>query len=199
MGERLGILGGTFDPPHIGHLALAYDALEELGLDRVLLIPAARQPLKTGVEMSPPAARLAMTRALAALDPRLVADPMEIERGGLSFMVDTLRELRTRHPDAEFVLILGEDTAATLGQWKEPEAIAAMVRVAVAVRGEPGGAGPRSLPAGFDAQWLTARRIDLSASELRARVRAGRTIRGLVPDAVADEIAARGLYGPLTQ
>ncbi len=197
MGERIGILGGTFDPPHIGHLALAYDALEQLALDRVLLIPAARQPLKAGVEMSPAEDRLAMTEHLAALDPRLAVDRVEVERGGLSFMVDTLRSLRARHPGATFVLLMGEDTAATLPQWKEPDVLATLVQVAVAVRGAAPGA--RELPAGFDARWLSARRIDLSASELRARVRAGQTIRGLVPEAVAAHIDTRRLYRTLTQ
>ena len=190
MGERLGILGGTFDPPHIGHLALAFDALEQLPLDRVLLIPAARQPLKTQVAMSAPAHRLAMTHLLAELDPRLTADPVEVERAGLSFMIDTVRTLRLTHPTAEFTLVMGADTAATLPQWREPAALAALVRVAIAVRGDTAGV----LPPGFDARWLPARRIDLSATELRERVRAGRPIRGLVPDAVAAYIAAHGLY-----
>lgn len=190
MGERLGLLGGTFDPPHLGHLALAYDAIEQLPLDRVLLIPAARQPLKAGAEMSASAHRLAMTRLLAALDPHLAVDPVEVERAGLSFTVDTVRALRASHPGAELTLLMGEDTAATLPQWREPQALAALVRVAVAARSGSSG----TLPAGFDARWLAARRIDLSATELRARVRAGRPIRGLVPDAVADYITAHALY-----
>lgn len=190
MSERLGILGGTFDPPHIGHLALAFDALEQLPLDRVLLIPAARQPLKANAAMSAPAHRLAMTRLLAELDPRLVADPVEVDRAGLSFTIDTVRALRIAHPNAQFTLVMGEDTAATLPQWREPEALAQLVNVAIAVRGEAAGAAP----AGFDAQWLRARRIDLSATELRDRVRAGRSIRGFVPDEVASYIAAHGLY-----
>jgi nicotinate-nucleotide adenylyltransferase len=199
VGERIGILGGTFDPPHLGHLALAYDALEQMAIDRVLLIPAARQPLKATVEMSSAEDRVAMSAHLAALDPRIVVDRVEVDRGGLSFMVDTVRTLRARHPQAQFVLVMGEDTAATLPQWKEPEALAALVQVAIAVRGEEPSRNARSLPRGFDARWLTARRIDLSASELRSRVRAGQTIRGLVPDAVADHIATHGLYRPLTQ
>ena len=199
VGERIGILGGTFDPPHLGHLALAYDALEQLPLDRVLLIPAARQPLKATAEMSAAEDRVAMSAHLAALDPRIAVERVEVDRGGLSFMVDTVRTLCERHPQAQFVLVMGEDTAATLPQWKEPEALAALVQVAVAVRGERPSQGARTLPSGFDARWLGARQIDLSASELRARVRAGHAIRGLVPDAVADYIETRGLYRPSTQ
>jgi len=194
VGERLGILGGTFDPPHIGHLALALDALEQLPLDRVLLIPAARQPLKANAAMSAPTHRLAMTRLLAELDPRLSVDPVEVDRAGLSFTVDTVRALRGGLPDAEFTLVMGEDTAATLPQWREPAALALLVRVAVAFRGAPVNEPTRGLPAGFDARWLRARRIDVSATELRDRVRTGRPIRGFVPDTVAAYIAAHGLY-----
>jgi nicotinate-nucleotide adenylyltransferase len=124
---------------------------------------------------------------------------VEVERGGLSFTVDTLRALRERHPGATLVLVMGEDTAATLPQWREPEALATLAQVAVAVRGAGGSQGARALPVGFDARWLAVRRIDLSASDLRSRVQAGRSIRGLVPEAVADHIATRGLYRTLTQ
>lgn len=190
MGEHVGILGGTFDPPHIGHLALAYAALEQLAIDRVVLIPAARQPLKATAEMSAPVQRLAMTRLLAALDPRLSTDPIEVDREGLSFTVETVRSLQSSAPSANFVLLMGEDTAATLSQWREPQALSTLVRVAVAARGATVG----SLPSGFDAQWLETRRIDVSATELRARVRAGLPIRGFVPDTVAAYIVAQGLY-----
>jgi nicotinate-nucleotide adenylyltransferase len=188
--ERIGILGGTFDPPHVGHLLLAEDALDQLGLARLLLLPAARQPLKASAEMTAPAHRLAMVRLLARLDTRLEVEPMEIERSGLSFTVDTLRELAARHPSARFVLVMGEDTAATLPQWRDPAGIAELAEVAVAVRGEGGG----TTPAGFRTTRLRARRVDVSATEIRARVAAGQSVRGLVPEEVAAYIAAHGLY-----
>lgn len=193
--ERIGVLGGTFDPPHVGHLVLAQEALDQLGLTRLLLLPAARQPLKQSAEMTAPAHRLAMVRLLAALDPRLEVEPMEIERAGLSFTVDTLRELTARHPAARFVLVMGEDTAATLPQWRDPSGIAAMAEVAIAVRGEQGGAAP----AGFRTTRLRARRVDVSATEIRARVAAGQSVRGLVPEDVAAYIAAHGLYRTTTK
>lgn len=190
MIRRLGILGGTFDPPHTGHLLLALDALDQFRLDRLLLVPAARQPLKVGQEMTAPADRLAMTRLLGAADARIAVDGREVERGGLSFTVETMRALRDEHPDAELFLFMGEDTAATLPQWREPEALSLLVRVVVVGRGTE----ERPLPAGFRGDRMATRRVDISATEIRARVREGRSIRGFVPDAVADYIAAHSLY-----
>jgi nicotinate-nucleotide adenylyltransferase len=188
--ERLGILGGTFDPPHNGHLLAAYGAVEQLGLDALVLIPAWRQPLKAGATMAPPEHRLAMTRLLAAADPRLSVDAVEIERGGLSYTVDTVRTYRTQRPGTELFLLMGEDTAATLPQWREPAVLAGSVRVAVLAREGAGGA----LPPGFRAERVTTRRVDISATEIRARVAAGLPIRGFVPDAVAEYIVAHRLY-----
>lgn len=195
MGARIGVFGGTFDPPHTGHLLLALDALDHLALTRLLLVPAARQPLKRGVEMTGPEHRLAMVRALATADPRLAVDDSEVARGGLSYTVDTLRSLRAAQPDAELFLLMGEDTAATLPQWREPEALALLVTVAIAGRGEEQG----PLPAGFRAQRLPVRRVDISATEIRDRVRRGRSVRGFVPDAVAEYIAAQQLYRTTTK
>lgn len=193
--ERLGILGGTFDPPHVGHLLAAYGALEALALDRLVLIPAARQPLKAEAAMTSPGHRLAMTRLLAAADPRLAVDAIEIEREGLSFTVETMRAYRSRHPEADLVLLMGEDAAATLPQWREPAALAALVRVVVLTRGD----GATALPPGFRSERLATRRVDVSATEIRARVRAGLPIRGFVTDAVADYIAAHQLYRTTTE
>lgn len=192
--RRLGILGGTFDPPHTGHLLLALDALDQLELDQLLWIPAARQPLKQGQAMTEPAHRLAMVEALAAADPRFAVDGSEVARGGLSYTVDTMRTLRGTYPDAELFLLMGEDSAATLPHWREPQALAELVHVVVAGRGD----GERPLPAGFRVERLATRRVDISATEVRSRVRAGRSIRGFVPDAVADYIAAHQLYRTTT-
>lgn len=190
MIRRLGILGGTFDPPHTGHLLLALDALDQFRLDRLLLVPAARQPLKLGQVMTSPADRLAMVRFLEAADPRIAADGREVERGGLSFTIDTMRALRGEHPNAELFLLMGEDTAATLPQWREPEELAGLVHVVVVGRGTEA----RPVPAGFRGDRMATRRVDISATEIRARVRDGRSIRGFVPDAVADYIATHSLY-----
>jgi len=187
--ERLGLLGGTFDPPHVGHLFVAYTAFERLGLTDVRLIPAHQQPLKQGSVTTPAHHRLAMTRLLAAEDPRLTVDPVELERGGLSFTIETVRAYRMAQPTAELVVLLGEDAARTLPQWRESAALAAEARLVVVTRGEEG-----SVNAGVPVERVATRRVDVSATEIRERVRTGLPIRGFVPGPVADYIAEHGLY-----
>lgn len=187
---RIGILGGTFDPPHIGHLLAASDAYEALGLDKVLLVPAAAQPLKSAAVASA-ADRLAMVERLVAGDARFAADPVEIERGGLSYMVETLRALHDRFKADEslaLILLLGADAAATLPQWREPDAVVSLAEVVVLQR--TGGAG--NAPA--SGRTIDTRRVDVSSTEIRARVRAGKSIRGFVPEPVAAYIEGRRLY-----
>lgn len=193
MGERVGLLGGTFDPPHLGHLHMAYSALERLDLDLVVLIPARRQPLKVGAEISEPRHRVAMARLLAAHDSRLSVDPIETEREGLSFSIDTVRSYRASHASAELTFLMGEDTAATLPHWREPAALSGLARLVVLTRGiarDEGG----PLPEGVHVERVATRRIDISATEVRARVRAGLPLRGFVTDEIAAYIAANGLY-----
>jgi len=180
---RLGIFGGSFDPPHLGHLLPVIDAAESLGLDAVRFVPAAVQPFKVGRATASPADRLAMTERLVAEIPGFTVDATEIERPGLSFTVDTLAAISVAMPDAELVLLLGADAFAQFDQWREPERIRALAGVAVMARSGTAGV-----------QVLQSRRVDISSTELRARVAAGRTIRGFVPDAVADYIAERRLY-----
>ncbi len=185
---RIGLFGGTFDPPHIGHLLAASDACEALNLDRVVWIPAAAQPLKSAIVASP-ADRLAMVELLIAGDPRFTVDPIEIERGGLSFTIDTLRALHDRwkaDSALALVLLLGADAAATLPQWREPEAVASLAEIVVLRRGESD-----KLVTG---KAIDTRRVDVSSTEIRARVRAGRSIRGFVPEPVAAYIEGRRLY-----
>lgn len=191
---RIGIFGGTFDPPHVGHLLAASDACDALALDRVHFVPAARQPLKAGVESAPPEHRLAMVRALAGSDPRFEVDEVEIERGGLSYTVDTLRELRHRWRDDRTLalfLLLGADAAATLPKWRERDELAALAEIVVLTR--HGGAESLSLTSAV-ARFVVTRRVDVSSTEIRERVRAAKSIHGFVPEAVAAYIAAAGLY-----
>jgi nicotinate-nucleotide adenylyltransferase len=188
---RLGIFGGTFDPPHLGHLLPLIDASERLGLDAVRLVPAATQPFKAGRRTAAPEHRLAMTERLVAGIPGFTADPAEIERAGLSFTVDTLATIAATEKDTELVLIVGADSFALFDQWREPERIKRLATIAVLARGdEP------AFEAGADegVRFLRTRRVDISSTELRARVADGRTIRGFVPDAVADYIAEHRLY-----
>jgi nicotinate-nucleotide adenylyltransferase len=202
---RLGLFGGTFDPPHVGHWLAASDAYELLSLDRLVFVPAAQQPLKQGRVSAPPEERVAMLRLMLQGDPRFEIDEIEIDRRGLSFTVDTLEEYAKRFPDAIRFLCVGADALALFEAWREPARIMTLARLAVLVRGEGvetvpeieslrnrlrvvGGAGA------LEPEIVPSRRVDVSSSEIRERVRAGKTIRGFVADAVAAHIGSRGLY-----
>jgi nicotinate-nucleotide adenylyltransferase len=186
---RLGIFGGAFDPPHLGHLVAASDACDALGLDRLLWVPSAVHPLKP--VRTPPALRLEMVRAAIAGDPRFAADDLELRRAGASYTVDTLRELRAREPGAELFFLTGADNLADLPRWREPDEIARLATLAVVSR-----AGD-TLPAdpAYPAVPVAVTRLDVSSTEVRRRVAAGKSIRYLVPDAVRAVIEREGLYG----
>ena len=195
---RIGILGGSFDPPHVGHLLVAQDALHELALDRLLIIPAAQQPLK-GSDQTPAEHRLAMVQACFGGIPGIEVDPIEIDRGGLSFMVDTVEALRRRWPSATLHLLVGDDVVATLPRWRDVTRLLSMVQLIVlhrADRGHDAAALAVTLEkvGAETARRLAARRVDVSSTEIRARVRDGHSIRGFVTDTVATYIATTGLY-----
>jgi nicotinate-nucleotide adenylyltransferase len=197
--ERLGVLGGTFDPPHIGHLWLATAAADELALAKVLLVPAANPPHKRRRSISHAADRVLMTRLAVANDPRLDVSLVELEREGPSYTVDTLTELGQRHPDSDLVLILAADSLAQIDTWREPERILELASWAVGPR--PGAALPSR--AELVARWgrsasrihlLGGPALDVSGTLIRRRVAAGRAIRYLVPRAVEELIVNRRLY-----
>lgn len=194
---RLGIFGGSFDPPHIGHLLLAQDAIDALSLDRLIVIPAGQQPLKPEQHASAEH-RLALVNRCFGGVPGIEIDPIEIERGGLSFMVDTVETLQRRWPSAELHLLVGADVVATLPRWREPERLMSMVKLVVwqrtSVADSPlAPSEERDAPV-YPVQHLATRRVDVSSTEIRARAREGRSLRGFVTDAVADYIASTGLY-----
>lgn len=197
---RVGILGGTFNPLHIGHLACAQEALLKLELDEVALMPVAAPPHKE-IEADPGAAhRLAMCRLAAGADPRFSVCALEVERGGRSYTVDTLRGLHARTPGNELTFIVGADMALSLPTWREPEQVLDLAVLAVAER-----EGVRRMDileclAGLRGiaervRFFDMPRIDVSSSLIRRRVAAGEPIRYLVPDAVREYIAAEALYG----
>ncbi len=136
---RLGIFGGTFDPPHVGHLLAASDAYEHLALDRLVLVPAAAQPLKAGRTTARAEDRLAMVRLTAGNDPRLETDSVEVDREGLSYTVDTLEEFSRRFPSAELFLLVGADVLSTFGQWRQPHTILELATLAVLRRADSEG------------------------------------------------------------
>ena len=188
---RLGILGGSFDPPHVGHLLSAGDAHDALELDRLIFIPAATQPLKQDAAAAAAAHRLAMVRLLVGDDPRFAVDPIEIERDGLSYSVDTLETYAARYPAAERFFLVGTDVLGSFGRWREPERITRLARLTVLRRAGDLGAVP---PLPGEPLVLQTRRIDISSTEIRDRVRAGKPIHGFVPESVAAYIAAERLY-----
>jgi len=177
---------------------LAQEALLRLGLDRVLLVPAAVPPHKAVAEEPGAAVRAELCELAVAGDPRLAVSLVELERGGTSYTVDTLRALRAAAPGDELTLILGADMAASLPAWREPEAVLALARVAVAQRAGTGREAVLDalggLAGGGDAVFFDMPLIEISSSAIRARLGAGEAVRYLVPDAVAARIGELGLY-----
>jgi nicotinate-nucleotide adenylyltransferase len=195
---RLGILGGTFNPPHLGHLICAQEAYRELRLDQVMLIPAGVPPHKP-VDAEPgPEHRLELCRLAICDDDRFTVSDLELRRDGPSYTVDTLDTLSTHGPSNELFLILGADIAAGLPQWHRPERVLELATVAVAKRrGTPKQAVERALEqlgAGERATFFQMPRIGISSTMVRRRVRAGQPIRYFVPDGVVEYIERHGLY-----
>lgn len=193
---RLGIFGGTFDPPHVGHLLAASDAIEHLKLDRLVFVPAAQQPLKVGRVAAPAVHRLAMVRLTVGPDPRLEADSVEVDREGLSYTVDTLRDFAGRYPSAELFFLVGADVLSSFAQWRDPHTVLELATLAVMVRGAESEGAARDVDAALAARatFIPTRRIDVSSTEIRDRVQSGRSIHGFVTDAVAEYISSHGLY-----
>jgi nicotinate-nucleotide adenylyltransferase len=195
---HIGILGGTFNPPHMGHLVMAQEALDQLDLDRVVLMPVAQPPHKEAREDPGAAARVELSRLAVAGDDRLAVSTIEVDRGGASYTVDTLRVLHDLEPEHDLIFIVGGDMAQSLPAWREPEAILALARLAVAeregVRREDIARRLEPLHPGDRLVFFDMPRIDVSSSAIRRRVADGRPIRYLVPDTVAAAIAERGLY-----
>jgi nicotinate-nucleotide adenylyltransferase len=194
----VGILGGTFDPIHHGHLAIAEEAREALGLERVLFVPAASPPHKPGRPVSAPGDRLAMVRLAVAGNAAFEASDIEVRRGGTSYTVDTLEALRA-HGLVQPWLILSSEALALLPTWREPHRVLELARLAVVPRGGSDPLGPDWVEAEFPGaahrvRFLSGPLLPISGSVVRRRARAGRSIRYLVPDAVAAHIAAHRLY-----
>lgn len=197
---KLGIFGGTFNPVHNGHLALAEAALRAFGLDRVLFVPGFVTPFKQTQAIAPAADRLAMLRLAIGDRPNLDISTIELDRGGVSYTVDTLESLRTSRPDDEFWLLLGLDSLLSFGLWYRAHDILRLARVATLLR--PGATLPPGNLAGFDAEETALLRAriasgdcpDISSTEIRRRIAAGESTSGLLPDAVADYIRAHRLY-----
>ncbi len=195
---RIGIFGGTFNPPHLGHLVCAQEAYLQLDLDQVMLIPA-RVPPHKPVEEEPGAEhRLELCRLAVQGDERFVVSDIEINRAGPSYTVDTLVELHSRAPDNELFLIVGGDIAAGFAQWHQPERVLSLATLAVAKRRgtsrESVDAALDQLKGGERATFFRMPRIGLSSTMLRERVCAKQPVRYLVPDPVIRYIDEHHLY-----
>jgi nicotinate-nucleotide adenylyltransferase len=190
---RIGVLGGSFNPPHNGHLIIASDAFESLSLDLLYIVPAAANPLKShDPEGATPDQRLEMVRLTFGGDARFEVSAVEIERGGLSFTVDTLETLARQHPGAVLVLLLGIDSLKTMDRWRQPDRIRELATLAALARGEAEG----GLPDGV--RMVTTRRVDVSSTEIRGRLAEGRPVKGFVAESVERYISAAELYRPRT-
>ncbi len=198
--KRIGIFGGTFDPPHLGHVRVAADVADHLELDRVIWIPARVSPFKRNEDAADSRVRLEMVRAAAKSDPRFQVDDRELRRPGPSWTVDTLEELRAEHPDAELFLIVGADQFAAFGRWRDTRRILRLAGLAVMNRA---GSSPRpfapevaaAVPGLSEAVvFVPVTDVHVSSTDVRARVRAGKDVSDQVPEGVAGVIRRRGLY-----
>ena len=198
--QRIGILGGTFDPIHLGHLAIAEAARDRLDLDRVILIPAGRPWLKSGQEVSAPEHRLAMVRLAIQDRPGLEMSPIEVDRPGPTYTVDTLTELREElGSGVELYLVLGMDSVRELRRWREPERLFDLCTVVAVSRPDSLDVSSAEIEDSFTAargriRMVRGPMLDVSATDIRLRVSEGRPISDSVPPPVERYIREHGLY-----
>jgi nicotinate-nucleotide adenylyltransferase len=219
---RTGLLGGTFNPIHVAHLRAAEDVAEALGLARVVFVPSATPPHKKpapGEVMAPAELRLAWVARAVAGNPCFAVDDLEVARGGLSYSVETLRAYGARLAPERPVFVIGQDAMAEIHTWKEPAELLALAHFAVMTRPplapaslaallppdlarafafEPDGAAAHHREAGTWMRRVPVTPLDVSASDLRARIRGGRSVRYLIPDAVREAVLASGVYAEIT-
>ena len=196
--ERIGILGGTFDPIHNGHLSLGRSVLEALQLDRVLFIPTGNPHFKLGQQMTPACERAQMVRLAIEGIPKFELVLREVRRAGVTYTVDTLEELRVQDPDARLFFIIGADSAETLVHWKEARHLAQLATFVVTQRPGVNFEHVRQVHAqssiDFDSEFVDAPQLDISSTEIRRAIARGESVEGLVPPAVIEYIASEGLY-----
>ena len=191
MKMKIGLFGGSFDPVHLGHLLVAQAAVEELGLDKLFFMPAAQSPFKPENPPAPAAVRLQLLRLALAGKTNFEIDELEIQRGGVSYTVDTLRDYGRRFPAAEIFYLIGADNVAGLNKWSEPDELATLAEFVAVPR--PGGEAA-VFPPPFRGRTLKGFSFEVSSSQIRARVKAGLPVEHLVPPFVAGAIRDARLY-----
>ena len=189
--QSIAVFGGSFDPVHNGHVMIARSALAELELDRLIVMPAAQSPFKPDQTLAPAAARMEMLRAAFSGEPEIEISSWELDRGGVSYSIETLRALAAEHPEAQLFYLIGADHVATLPQWREADALAAAATFVVVPRP---GAPEEAFPQPFSGRYLQGKPMAISASEIRERVRAGRSVANLVPPPVAQLLNSMQIY-----
>lgn len=189
--QRLGLFGGSFDPVHLGHLLVAQAAREELALDRLFFIPAAKSPFKPVQAPAAPEERLRLLRLALAGKSWCELDDQEIRRGGVSYTIDTVRDYLKRFREAHIFYLIGGDHVAQLPKWRDAEELARLVEFVVIPRP---GQTDAPLPSPFRGRNLVGFPLGVSSSQIRARVKAAQSIEHLVPTAVAEAIRNNGLY-----
>lgn len=196
--ERIALLGGTFDPPHNGHLALARAVCGALALDTLLLVPAGNPHFKLDQQVTPVKERVEMTQLLAAEDPRLQVSTIEAQREGVTYSADTLEELKRRRPDASLLFVIGGDCVEHVWRWRRARDIAKLCTlVAVARPGYDMAAAQEALAAsgmGFSLQVVRADTPNISSTQVRKKAAAGQSLQGLVPTNVERYIRKHGTY-----
>lgn len=194
--KQIGLMGGTFDPIHIGHLLAAESAREQCGLDEVWFIPSHTPPLKDGEPSAPGEDRLEMVRRAIAGQPAFKALDLELRRPGVSYSIDTVNELRALHPDCAFAFIIGGDRVNDLPSWHRIEELAAAVTfIGTARPGHPVDTGRLPEFVRSRLRIMAMPQLDISSTGIRRRLREGRSARWLVPDDVYDYLTRKGLYG----
>ena len=198
MSRSIGVLGGAFNPPHVGHLILAQEAIWALGLDELILVPTGEAPHKRIAPEPGPELRLAMTEAAVAHFDGVRVSDLEVRRDGPSYAYRTLELLADQLPGSQMTFVMGADVAAGLESWRRPDRVLELARVAIASRPGIDGAALdqslRRLGAAAAAEAIEMPQIGISSTMVRERVAAGRPVRWLVPLAVAEMIASQGLY-----
>jgi nicotinate-nucleotide adenylyltransferase len=188
---RIGIFGGSFDPVHLGHQLVAQTAREELSLDRIFFVPAAQSPFKPDRQLAPGAKRTALLRLALAAKTWAEIDTQELDRGGVSYSIDTVENFRARHAGAELYYLIGADHVAQLPKWRRANELARLVTFVIIPRpGEP----PIDPPAGFTTVWLRGTPVGISASDIRSRIKSNLPVDLLTGPNVAEAIRNYRLY-----